>query len=70
MKTISFSGRYFAPGGESLTRHDYWREIVIQFTSRSLTYQTDTLPALSGLARVFEAASGDTYLAGIWRRGT
>ncbi|KAI1499800.1 HET-domain-containing protein [Biscogniauxia marginata] len=44
-----------------------WRKIVEFYTSLKLTYQTDRLPALSGLAkRMGERRPGATYLAGVW----
>ena len=44
-----------------------WYNITKDFTERSLTVQTDVLPALSGLARVFQKALNDQYCAGLWR---
>ena len=49
-----------------------WDDIVMSFTKRSLTYEKDRLPALSGLARRFEWLLSkrfdhrDHYLAGLW----
>ncbi|KAK1566291.1 heterokaryon incompatibility protein [Colletotrichum navitas] len=49
-----------------------WRQIVQLFTERSISYDEDRLPALSGMAKQFglmyEAANGkkDRYLAGLW----
>lgn len=45
-----------------------WQYIVQNFTSRILTFPTDRLPALAGIARhISETRSQDTYLAGLWR---
>jgi len=44
-----------------------WRNIVELYSSLDLTFPTDALPALSGLAkRMAECRPGATYLAGIW----
>lgn len=44
-----------------------WRKIVEFYCSLNLTYDTDKLPALSGLARqMSEMKSEAAYLAGIW----
>jgi hypothetical protein len=48
--------------------YDKWYDIVSQFTGRSLTKDTDTLPALSGLAREFARSTSDTYCAGLWKK--
>ncbi|KAF2025060.1 HET-domain-containing protein [Setomelanomma holmii] len=41
----------------------FWRSLVTEYTARRLTYPQDKLPALAGLANVFEARS---YLEGLW----
>jgi hypothetical protein len=43
-----------------------WHSIVSQYTSRSLTVQSDLLPALSGVARHFAAPTMGRYVAGMW----
>ena len=45
-----------------------WRKIVMEYSRKELTFGEDVLPALSGLASLVHAATGDQYLAGIWRR--
>lgn len=44
-----------------------WRTIVSEYSKKELTYEMDVLPALSGLASLIHNATGDQYLAGIWR---
>ena len=44
-----------------------WQKLVDEYTKKELTYETDMLPALSGLASLVQAATGDQYLAGLWR---
>lgn len=44
-----------------------WRKIVSEYSKKELTNETDVLPALSGLASLIHSATGDQYLAGIWR---
>jgi len=44
-----------------------WYDIVRDYTRRELTKGSDKLPALSGLARIVEGQTGDTYVAGLWR---
>lgn len=56
-----------------------WFEVVERYTKRSLTKQTDILPAVSGIARYFSEEIGDKHHAGhfeshgviglIWRMG-
>jgi hypothetical protein len=45
-----------------------WYRIVKQFSRRALKYETDRLPAISGIARFIGERTGLTYSAGIWRQ--
>ena len=44
-----------------------WEKLVEEITSRDITYWTDRLSALSGLAAKRQQATGDKYLAGLWK---
>jgi hypothetical protein len=49
-----------------------WRSLVLDYGSKNLSYTTDKLPALSGLAHQFQQrrqqhCENDVYLAGLWR---
>ena len=45
-----------------------WANIVREYSWRNLTFPSDKLPALSGLARYLSnTRPGDVYLAGLWR---
>jgi hypothetical protein len=48
--------------------YDKWNDIAEQFMCRSLTKDFDALPALSGLARVFQHILNDEYCAGLWKK--
>ena len=48
--------------------YDKWNDIAEQFMCRSLTKDFDALPALSGIARVFQHLLKDEYCAGIWKK--
>ena len=43
-----------------------WRELIEEYTTRTLTRTTDRLPALSGLAKIFQSHLHASYMAGIW----
>jgi hypothetical protein len=44
-----------------------WKEIVMDYSCRNLSFPKDKLPALSGLARAYNARRpNDRYLAGLW----
>lgn len=45
---------------------EQWRQIVAQYSKRNLTYSTDRLPALAGIASRFHPLLRSEYLAGIW----
>ena len=44
-----------------------WQKVVTQYSRRILTYSTDRLPAISGIAATMQATDGSDYLAGLWR---
>jgi hypothetical protein len=44
-----------------------WDILVMEYSQCSLTYNTDRLPSLSGLARAFAQKSGHAYVAGLWQ---
>lgn len=48
--------------------YDAWYQMVLEFTTHNLTYQRDTLPALSGVAYELRQrmADNDAYVAGLW----
>lgn len=46
---------------------DAWHRMVAEYTSRNLTFQSDKLPALSGVISALQKLTGDTCHAGIWR---
>lgn len=43
-------------------------QIVRQYSRAHLTYSSDRLPALSGIAARQQELTGDQYLAGLWRK--
>jgi len=53
--------------GGSMMR-SVWQALVSEYTRRHLTYQTDRLVGLSGLAGAWECSEDDIYLAGLWKR--
>lgn len=44
----------------------YWGDIVMEFTRRNITRDTDRLPALAGLAEQYRKETGKQYVAGLW----
>jgi hypothetical protein len=45
----------------------HWSNIVAGLTSAQLTYGSDKLAAIAGIAKSFENATSQTYIAGMWR---
>ncbi|TVY80788.1 hypothetical protein LSUE1_G006734 [Lachnellula suecica] len=48
--------------------HQLWRNVLHIYVGRSLTKQSDKLPALAGMAAFVHSITGDDYLAGFWAR--
>ncbi|KAI5861309.1 HET-domain-containing protein [Durotheca rogersii] len=47
---------------------DDWMSTVEEYSARQLTFETDKLPAMAGLARMEVQGGGELYLAGIRRK--
>lgn len=45
-----------------------WSRVVEEYSFGRLSYPDDKLPVVSAIASEFQRLSGDTYLAGLWRR--
>ncbi|KAF5627029.1 hypothetical protein F52700_8512 [Fusarium sp. NRRL 52700] len=56
-------------GGMDLekTYHTLWGSLVSIYANCALTKESDRLIAMSGIAKRFQEASKDTYLAGLWK---
>lgn len=50
-----------------VTWQELWRELASQYSARQLTYASDALEAVSGLAKVWSERAKCTYLAGLWK---
>jgi hypothetical protein len=46
--------------------YDSWHNIVQHYATLQLTYDTDVLPAISGLARLYQRYIRGRYIAGMW----
>lgn len=44
-----------------------WHIIVAEYTRCNITRATDRLPAISGLASIYQENTGHTYTAGLWK---
>jgi hypothetical protein len=44
-----------------------WQYFVEKYSTTKATFETDKLPALSGLAKTIQQMSKDEYLAGLWK---
>ena len=47
---------------------DRWDSIVNAYSHRSITYETDKLPAFSGIIQVLEKRYKDKCIVGVWQR--
>ena len=56
--------KYFA---DAEAAYSFWESAVKNYSARTLTFQTDRLPAISAVASIIADATGDRYLAGLWR---
>ncbi|CAG8972952.1 hypothetical protein HYALB_00001372 [Hymenoscyphus albidus] len=47
---------------------DFWENTVMRYSQTSLTKESDKLPAISGIAKLFQSHTNDRYLCGLWRK--
>lgn len=52
--------------GASRSLSEFWHSTVAGYSRRQLTYATDRLPGISGLAVRYQQLSGHRYVAGLW----
>jgi hypothetical protein len=74
---LSIKDRYFditsldgSYRGEERTNggSEVWNSLINKYGGLALTYNSDKLPALAGIARVYGEKLGDQYVAGLWRK--
>jgi hypothetical protein len=47
--------------------YDTWYGVVVQYSARSLTFPSDKLPAIAGVAQMMHTNFGCEYGAGLWK---
>ncbi|KAF5565645.1 heterokaryon incompatibility protein [Fusarium napiforme] len=67
VNTKCWRGKTYGPS-KFLGKYGKWMEFVEKFSYCHLTMDRDKLPAIAGVAAVFESPN-DQYLAGLWRGG-
>src|SRR3569833_2098066 len=60
--------RHFDRAARTMIYWSWYREIVEDYTSRELTFASDKLVAVSGVAGLVQDRTGEEYLAGLWRK--
>ncbi|KAF3802584.1 hypothetical protein GCG54_00014291 [Colletotrichum gloeosporioides] len=51
---------------DGVSLHELWLGLLEAYSSRDLSYDSDLLPALSGLAKLWQSRGAGKYLAGFW----
>lgn len=66
-----YGTRYWGPHESLQVEKSYksWHDLVEDYSSRTLTFSTDKLSALAGLAKAFwlKTEERDQYMGGVWR---
>ena len=55
------------PGDDESKYLKHWYQLVSNYSGRRLTYQSDKLKAIAGLADIFAKQTGYHYVAGLWQ---
>ncbi|GKU18943.1 unnamed protein product [Fusarium langsethiae] len=48
--------------------HELWRDLIVQYSQKQITFRTDGLPAVAGLATEWSDKLTGRYLAGLWEK--
>lgn len=48
--------------------HELWRDMIVQYSTKSITYKKDGFPAIAGLATKWSNDITGRYLAGLWEK--
>jgi hypothetical protein len=57
----------FSSANYNSEKNFLWEVCVEKYSKASLTYETDKLVAISGIARAMQGVIGDRYVAGMWQ---
>ena len=57
-----------AEAGETEGPYKLWTNVVSAYSNSALSFSTDKLIALSGIAKIMEERLNDQYIVGMWRR--
>ncbi|KAF2816918.1 HET-domain-containing protein [Mytilinidion resinicola] len=52
---------------DAIERFGGWRSLLAIYSRKEITYDSDRLPAISGLAKYMQSRGAGTYLAGVWK---
>lgn len=63
----NFSTRKEQLDNERASYLNEWREVVLNYARRRLTYATDRLPAIAGISSRFQRLLSSDYTAGLWQ---
>ncbi|KAE9365539.1 HET-domain-containing protein, partial [Stipitochalara longipes BDJ] len=67
-REVDEKGRWrSAMSEDSATRFGEWRSLMAYYSKRNITYESDRLPAISGMAKYVQSKGAGEYLAGMWK---
>uniref|UniRef100_A0A0B7KEL3 Heterokaryon incompatibility domain-containing protein n=1 Tax=Bionectria ochroleuca TaxID=29856 RepID=A0A0B7KEL3_BIOOC len=64
---LKLANQYQTPAKLTNKSVELWAQLVAMYSDCEFTRPSDRLWAFSGIASLFQEASGDEYLAGLWR---
>lgn len=62
------TGSFDQHHGNATEIYRTWHAVLFLYINRRLTYYSDRLPGLAGMATLIHELSGDQYVAGFWRK--
>ncbi|KAF4467991.1 TOL [Fusarium albosuccineum] len=66
---ITLEGKELEEEGKDFSQHhELWRDLIVQYSQKQITYRADGLPAVGGLATKWSNNLTGKYLAGLWEK--
>jgi hypothetical protein len=65
--TMGLAQKLSSGGGKENDPYGCWHDLIESYSIRELTFGSDKLPAVSGVAKQIQERTNSAYLAGLWK---
>ncbi|KAH6664626.1 heterokaryon incompatibility protein-domain-containing protein [Halenospora varia] len=65
--SMGLAQKFCSDGGKERDTYRCWHDLIESYSIRELTFESDKLPAVSGVAKQIQGRTNSVYLAGLWK---